>query len=105
MEPMPVIRKPVTHFRCFVIGGVVVDQKDLLVFVAARQAVEKRGVAEPIEHGTVPVVELRLIQIDGAENLLSITLAGGGNERLMSAPGPSLIETGILAETGFVSKE
>jgi hypothetical protein len=36
---------------------------------------------------------------------LRISLTGGGNERLMSAPCPSLMDTGILAKTGFVGKE
>ena len=87
------------------IGGVVVNQEDFLPSVATCQVVEKVGITWSIEHAAMPVIELRPIQIDGAENLLRVALARSGNERLMASTCPSLIEAGILAETGFVGEE
>lgn len=87
------------------VGSIVLNQEHLLPTVAFRQAIEKGCVALAFEDVPVSVVEFRPIQIDRSENLLRVPLARRRNLRLVSATGPGLIQSGILAETGFISKE
>src|SRR5437667_5045710 len=84
---------------------------NLLCFVATRQVV---GSAPPSRHAdkgaarlcvkdaVLMVKETRVVQIDRAEYLLGMTLAGRGNQRLAALAGPGLVQCRILAKTGFV---
>jgi hypothetical protein len=81
------------------------NKEDFPVDVTARQAVEESGVALPVKHTAMAVIEFRLIQIDSTEYLLCVALARRRNERLMAAARPGLVDTRILAETGFVGEE
>lgn len=87
------------------VGSIVLNQEHLLTTVAFRQAIEKGCVTLAFKYIPVSVIELRPIQIDRPKNLLRVPLAGRRNLRLVSSTGPGLIESGILAETGFISKE
>lgn len=87
------------------ISRVVVDQEDFLSRIPLRQPVEKGRVAATFKDITMPVVEARPIQIDGAKDLLRVPLARRRNQRLLSAPRPRLVETRVLTETGFIGEE
>jgi hypothetical protein len=87
------------------VSGIVVNQKDLLTPVTLRQAVQKGGVASTFKDVTMPVVESGPVEVDRAKDLLSVPLTGRRNQRLVSSARPRLIQTGILAETGFVAIE
>ncbi len=87
------------------VGSIVLNQEHFLPLVAFRQAVEKGCVALAFEYLSVSVVEFWPVQIDRPEDLLCIPLARRRNLRLVSSTGPGLIESGILAETGFINKE
>lgn len=87
------------------VGSIVLNQKHFLPTVAFRQAIEKSGVALAFKDIPVSVIEFRTIQIDRPEDLLRVPLARCRDLRLVSSTGPGLIQSGILAETGFISKE
>ena len=53
----------------------------------------------------MPVEESRSVKIHGPKNLLGIALTGRRNQRLVSAPGPGLVERWVLTEAGFVPEE
>lgn len=87
------------------VGSIVLNQEHLLPTIAFRQAIQKGCVTLAFKDVPVSVIEFRPIQIDRPENLLRVSLARRRNLWLVSSTGPGLIESGILAETGFISKE
>lgn len=105
MEAMSVTGEPLLHLRSGMIRSVVVNKEDFLPAVTLRQGREKHRVGIALEHLPVRVVESGPIEIDRAEYLLSVALAGRRNQRLMSAPRPGLVEGRVLAETGFVTEQ
>ena len=50
----------------------------------------------------MPVGEAALVQGDGAQDLLGVSLAPAGDLRLTADRRPGLVERGCLAEGGFV---
>ena len=105
VETMAITSEPLAHLRSPMVGSIVVNQEHFLATVAFRQAIEKGCVALAFKYIPISVIEFRPIQIDCPKNLLRVPLARRRNLRLVSSTGPSLIESGILAETGFISKE
>src|SRR5438876_7640797 len=102
---MPVAAQPLPHLRCPVVSGIVMNQEHLLAAVAPGQAVEKIGVARPLEDLTMLVVKLRSVKIHRPKNLLRVALARGRDERLVAAPGPGLIQSGVLSKARLISKQ
>src|SRR5713226_221480 len=81
------------------------DEEYLPPPVPFSQACEKLHVGLPTENLIVFKIETRAVQIDCAEDLLSISLPGGRNQRLLSLPRPGSQDSWVLAKTGFVGKE
>src|SRR5438876_9882156 len=74
----------------------------LPMFVTRGQAFEKMDIGLCVKDAVLMVKETRVVQIDRAEYLLGMTLAGRGNQRLAALAGPGLVQCRILAKTGFV---
>jgi hypothetical protein len=105
MKAMPIVREPLPHFRSLVVRGIIVNKEDFLLAVALRQPAWKRRVTLALENLPIPIVEFWPVEIHRSAYLLRVALAGGRNQRLVSAAGPGLIEAGVLPETGFVAEE
>src|SRR5213078_5085713 len=71
-------------------------------FVTRGQAFEEMDIGLCVKDAVLMVKETRVVQIDRAEYLLGMTLAGRGNQRLAAPAGPGLVQCRILAKTGFV---
>jgi len=102
---MTMVSQPLPHLGSPMVGGVIVNQEDLLSIVALRQAVQKERIASAFKDVPMPIVELGAVQVDGPENLLRVPLARRRDEGLVSSTRPGLVETGILPETGLVGKQ
>src|SRR3989442_9197229 len=105
MKTMAVAREPLSYFGSLVVRRIVMNEEDFLLPVALRHGTEKRRVTFPLEHLPVRVVESGPVEIHRPQYLLCVSLTGRRNQRLVSAPRPSLVEAGILAEAGFVAEE
>lgn len=81
------------------------DKEDLLMPIPLRHAGQKGRVTLALEDFSMLKVEPGTVEIHRAENLLRIALARRGNQRLVSAARPSLVEAGVLAKTGFITEE
>jgi len=88
------------------IGGVVLDQIDApAAFVKRRQEnlLQKIDIIVGVEVlGLMSVGEPALIQGDGAQDLLRVALAAGGDLRLRTDRRPGLVQRGRLPKGGFV---
>ena len=88
------------------IGGVVLDQIDAmppLVKCRQQDLLKKIDVIFGVEVlGLMPVREPALIQGNGAQNLLGVSLAAGGDLRLRADRRPGVVKRGRLPEGGFV---
>ncbi len=88
------------------VGCVVVDQKNFFPNVGAGEVVEERRVSLTIEHlFSMDEMNPRPTNVHGTENFLRVALAGRGDSRLVPAPGPSLVQSRVLAETRFVGEQ
>ncbi len=81
------------------------DQEHFPSPVSLRQACQKLYISLAAEYFIVFKVEAWAVQVDRSEDFLSIALSGGRNQRLLSSPSPGLIQSGVLAKTGFISKK
>lgn len=81
------------------------NEENFLVAVTFGQAGQERHVTAALKHLAIPVIKTRSVKVHRTKYLLRVALASRWNQRLVSAPGPGLIETGVLAETGFVAEE
>src|SRR5262249_38991396 len=97
--------KPLPHHGSSMIGSVVVDKEHLLAPISLRHTGQKCRVTLSFKDLSMRKIESRSIEIDRPEDLLGIALASRGNQRLVSAARPGLIETGILTKTGFIAEE
>ena len=86
------------------VGRVVVDPEDFLPRGALRQPVEEGRVASAFKPVAPTIVEARPVQVDRPQDLLRVPLARGGNQRLLSAARPRLVEARGLAETGVIGE-
>ena len=88
------------------IGGVVLDQIDAPPpFAKCRRqnCFKKIDVVFSVEVlGLMPVGEAALVQGDGAQDLLGVSLAAAGDLRLTADRRPGLVERGRLPEGGLV---
>jgi hypothetical protein len=100
-----VIRKPGPDIPVFVVGGVVLNERDSARNVMAQDSFQVLDVGLGVEHLLELGEEPGGVQLDGAEDFEGIALAGRGDFRLRPYPGPGLIEGGVLAEGGLVPKE
>ncbi len=91
VKAMTVTAKPLSDFRCLVVGGIIMDQENLLPTVTFSQAVEEMSISFSIKHLILREMKSRTTQFHRAKDLLRIALTGGRNEWLASAPGPGLI--------------
>jgi len=105
MEAMPIASEPLLHFWSLVVRRIVMNEEDFLPAVALRHRREKRCIGHALEHLPVRVVKPRPIEIHRAKYLLGIALAGGWNQRLVSAPRPGLVQSRVLAEAGLVAED
>src|ERR1035438_7403215 len=106
MKAVSIVLQPRLDFGANVIRRVVLNQEDFLVTVASCQAAEKPGIGLAIEHLlALHEVSARAAQVHGTKDFLGVALAGRRNARLTSAPGPSLIQRGVLAKAGLIGKE
>lgn len=81
------------------------NEKDLLVAVALRHASQKRHVTLPLEHLPMPIIKSRTVEIHRPKYLLGVALAGRRNQWLVPAARPSLVQAGVLTETGLIAKK
>src|SRR2546428_13140524 len=78
------------------------NQIDGSWFVTRGQAFAEMDIGLGVKDAVLMVKERRVGQIDRAEYLLGMTLAGRGNQRLAALGGPGLGQCRILAATGVV---
>src|SRR5205823_13212929 len=102
MEVMPTFVEPPANLRSFVVCRVIMNQIDGSWFVTRGQAFEEMDIGLCVKDAVLMLKETRVVQIDRAEYLLGMTLAGRGNQRLAALAGPGLVQCRILAKTGFV---
>ncbi len=102
MEVVPTFVEPLANLRSFVVCRVIMNQIDGSWFVTRGQAFEEMDIGLCVKDAVLMVKETRVVQIDRAEYLLGMTLAGRGNQRLAALAGPGLVQCRILAKTGFV---
>src|SRR5512137_682713 len=105
VEAMSVSREPLPHLGCFVVRRIVMDEEDFLLAVSLGYGCQEHRITLPREDLAVPIVKSGPVEIDGPKDLLGIALAGRRNQRLVSAPGPSLVQGRVLAEAGLVAEE
>lgn len=104
-EPVPVGFEPSPDFRVLVVGGVVLNQDHSLPAVSPRQLLQEGEIGGAIENLVLAVVEARLPQFDGAEDLHLLALAGNGNLRWTRYAAPGGVERRVLPEAGLVCEE
>ena len=68
-KPVPVGFEPCPDFRVLVVGGVVLNQDHSLPAVSPCQLLQEAEIGGAIEDLVLAVVEARLPQFDGAEDL------------------------------------
>lgn len=105
VKAMAVTSQPRLDLGCPMVSRVVVDQEDFLPRIALRQPVEENGVASAFKHLAPAVMEAGAVEVDCPKDLLRVALARRGNQRLLSAARPSLVEARVLTETGFIGEE
>src|SRR5213083_345780 len=82
MEVVPTFVEPLANLRSFVVCRVIMNQIDGSWFVTRGQAFEEMDIGLCVKDAVLMVKETRVVQIDRAEYLLGMTLAGRGNQRL-----------------------
>ncbi len=105
LDVSAVIRESGPDLPAFVVGGVVLNEMYSARNVMAKDSFQVRDVGLGVEHLLELVEEPGGVQLDGAEDFEGVALAGRGDFRLSSYPGPGLIEGRVLAEGGLVPKE
>ena len=105
VETMSVRREPFPHLGRFVVRRIVMDEEDFLLAVSLGYGCQEHRITLALENLAVPIVESGPVEIDGPKDLLGIALASRRNQRLVSAPGPSLVQGRVLAEAGLVAEE
>ncbi len=107
-QPIPIFLKPTPDIPILVVGGVILDQMDLVFSgFSARgcHLFQEAQICLSIKDGFATVNELSLLEIDGAEDLDAFPGAGDRNQRLEADTGPGLVKSRVLTEAGFVFKE
>lgn len=102
---MAVTSQPRPHLRRPMVSRVVVDQEDFLPTIALHQPVQEGRVATAFKDVAPAVVEAGAVEIDRSKDLLRVALARRGNQRLVSAARPRLVEARVLPEAGFIGEE
>ena len=102
LPPRAIVLEPSFNVAVMVIRGVVLNEEDAAGIIMTSEAFKKIQIGLGVENGSPMVEEAGGINVQSAENLDAVSLAGDGNERLVAAPGPSGVKRGILPEACLV---
>ena len=92
-QPMPVGLEPGPDIGVLVAGGVVLNRDRALAAVSPGQSFGETEISGGIEDGILAVVEARVPEFDGAENLHALALSGNGNFRWATDAAPSGVQS------------
>lgn len=107
-QPISIFLKPTPDIRILVVGGIILNEMDLVFagFAArACQLFQEVQIRLSIKDGFATVNEFSLLEIDGAEDLDAFPGTRHSNQRLEADTGPGLVKRRVLPEAGFVFKE
>src|SRR5207247_1288704 len=99
MEVVPTFVEPLANLRSFVVCRVIMNQIDGSWFVTRGQAFEEMDIGLCVKDAVLMVKETRVVQIDRAEYLLGMTLAGRGNKCLSVTEVPGMLTLLIIDNT------
>jgi hypothetical protein len=103
-QPVAVGVEPTPNLGVFMIRGVVLDEDGPGAAIVGGQLVQEVQIGASIEDGGLCIVEARLAQFDGTQDLDALAFAGDGNFRRVTDSAPGGVQGGILAEAGFVGE-
>ena len=103
-QPASIVSEPIPDCRILVVRGIVLNQMCSFRVIPSGQLLEKNQVGRGIEYFVSMVGKLCSEDFNRAKDLDAFPLSGDRNLRLTPNGSPSLIQRGILAETGFVLK-
>lgn len=107
-KPVPVFLKPAPDILILVVGGIVLDQMNLVgsrFAAGGRHLSQEAQIRLSIEDRLPAINELGLLEIDGAEDLDAFPGTRHRDERLRTDTGPGLMESRVLPEAGFIFEE
>jgi hypothetical protein len=104
-QPTSIIFEPIPNRRILVVRGIVLNQMGSLRVIASGQLLQKNQVGRCIEYVRPMIGKLCGEDLNRAKDLDAFPLPSNRNLRLTPNGCPSLIQRGILAETGFVFKD
>jgi hypothetical protein len=105
LDVLAMVGEPSPNIAIFVIGGVVLDEENLLRKIAMHDLFEIGDIDPGIEYFLEAIEEACPVKLDGPEYFERVSLAGGGNLRLDSYGSPGLVERWVLPEAGLVSEK
>jgi hypothetical protein len=86
------------------IRGVVLNEKGTAAAVVRGEAMQEIQVGGSVEDRGGRVVEARLPEFDGAQDLDALAFAGDGDFWGMTDSAPGGVQRGVLSEAGFVGE-
>ena len=88
-----------------VVGGVVLNQDRPLVAVSPSQLFEEAEIGGGVEDRVPAIVEARMPEFDGTENLHALALSGNRHFRRVTHAAPGGVQRRILPEAGLVGED
>jgi len=104
-QPVAIGIEPSPYIAVFVVCRIVLNEYGSLPAITASQLFQKIEVRASIEDGLLPVMEARLPQFNGPQNLHALALPGHGNFWGTTNPAPGGMQGRILAKAGFVGED
>ena len=104
-QPVAIGIEPSPYVAVFVVCRIVLNEDGSLPSITASQLFQEIEVRASIEDGLLPVMEARLPQFNGSQNLHALALSGHGNFWGTTNPAPGGMQGRILAKAGFVGED
>jgi len=104
-QPVAIGIAPSPYVAVFMVCGTILNYYGALSSITASQLFQESEVRASIEDGVLPVVEARLPQFNGPQNLHALALSGHGNLWGTTNPAPGGMRGRILAKAGFVGED
>lgn len=101
---MAIGAEPPPHLRVLMIGGIVLNQDGALAAIVSGEPLEESQVGRSIEDAVLSIVESRAPQLDGAQNLHRLAVAGDPKLGWMTDAAPRSMQRRVLPETSLVGE-
>ena len=91
-QPVAIGIAPSPYVAVFMVCGTILNYYGALSSITASQLFQESEVRASIEDGLLPVMEARLPQFNGPQNLHALALSGHGNFWGTTNPAPGAME-------------